>query len=77
MILQANGQKYPTQTMTAKAVIFVSDDGSMWNPMKPEEIPDYINDPGIINCLMHGEVIEVENRFYIAEKMDDSRIFDA
>lgn len=73
MILNANGRKIDMpKTKTAKAVIFVSEDGDTWQPVKPYNVPDWLKDPAAMGHMMAGELLEDLNaqKIYKAEIAD-------
>lgn len=70
MILDSQGKPIQRQ-MTAQAVIFVSDDGEVWEPLKPYNVPDWLKDNDVMGYMLNGEVVSLENTgpFYCAEAL--------
>lgn len=73
MILDPRGRKIRMpQTMTANAIIFVSDDGDTWQPLEPSSVPGWLKDPATMGYLIAGEILEgLEcGKIYKAETID-------
>lgn len=72
MILDARGRKIsiPTES-TAKAVVFVSDDGESWSPEKSYNLPDWVKEPDAMGYMLSGEILSIDDTgpYYKAERI--------
>ena len=70
MILDASGRKIKAaRQVETKAVVFVSTDGEIWEPVMAYDVPECVKAPDVMAMMLAGEVIETTQRkYYMANR---------
>lgn len=71
-ILDQNGQPVEAaQTVQERAVVFVSETGDDWEPVKPYNVPDWVKREEVMGDMMRGEIVSLDEAgpFYCAKPL--------
>ncbi|GAA0586692.1 hypothetical protein ACFQH5_20240 [Halomonas salifodinae] len=67
-LFDARGRKMRPATATAKAVVFVSEDGESWTPVMAYNVPESIKALDAMSWMLQGEILETAGgKLYRAE----------
>lgn len=62
-------------TKTGVIVVYQSEDGERWIPVKPAEVPEWVKDLGTMGAMVNGSAAKKgDSPWYRAEKVSDSAI---
>lgn len=68
MILDEKGKPIRKVEATAKAVVFTSKDGEVWEPLHGYNVPECIREPEVMGWMLDGQIIETtSHQYYRAE----------
>lgn len=72
MLIGTDGKPL-NRTHQARAVVYESQDLESWTPMKPYNVPEWVQDDDIMGYLLSGEIVCQDERapFYRAERIPE------